>query len=58
MAIGVVTNNTVAEPDNFLRAKIVFQILLDFRTIQPGIAIWIEQALLGRKQTTHAVNLN
>src|SRR5215207_5440292 len=57
MAIGVVTRDALAQPQNLGHAQERFEVLLDGCPIQPRISVRVEQACFGSQQGTQAVDV-
>src|SRR3546814_11597165 len=55
MAVGMIVEQAVAQPQHVDHAEIVVEPLLDLGLAQPGVAIGVEQALLGGDGTPGAV---
>ena len=55
MAVGMVVEQPVAEPDDALEAEVALQPLLDLRRVEAGVAVGVEQALLGGEDGARSV---
>ena len=58
VAIGIVADNTVAQPQDVAHAEVGPEILFDFRASQLRIAVGIEQAGLGGQQSSPSVHVD
>jgi hypothetical protein len=58
MAVGLVVEDAVAQPDRLADAEIGLEVAFDLGAREAGIAVVVEQALLCRQQRALAIDMD
>src|SRR5688572_2779818 len=58
MAIGLVVDHALAQPDDLPHAEVITQMLLDVRTAHVRISVAVQQALLGDQRRALAIHVD